>query len=76
MFFIVFLFTHNKGKKNILNDYKTNKMTQREIIDAISTLSEVVKANNNFMFGSEQAHKMANTKIKELIPLINKQNNL
>ena len=46
-------------------------MTQQEIISAIGVLSEVVKANNHLVMGSESIHKMANQKIKELIPLIN-----
>ena len=47
-------------------------MIQEEIINAISALAEVVDANRSFTIGSESTARMANDKIKELIPLINK----
>lgn len=48
-------------------------MTQREVIDAIAALSAVADANKGFVTGSESTQQMANDKIKELIPLINKE---
>ena len=46
-------------------------MTQSEIIEAIKALTEVVKANSGWL-GSEATMKDANAKIKELIPLLNR----
>lgn len=44
-------------------------MTTQEIIDAIATLTEVVKANTKLL-GDEETAKIANAKIKELIVLL------
>lgn len=44
-------------------------MTNQEIIDAIKTLTEVVKANNGWI-GSEKVMREANEKIQQLMKLL------
>jgi len=46
-------------------------MSQREVIDALSVLAEVIKANKGMLLGDEDVIESANKKIAELIPKIN-----
>lgn len=45
-------------------------LTQKEIIEAIAALAEVIKANKGTLLGDEDIIEMANAKLKKLIPLI------
>lgn len=45
-------------------------MKQQQIIEAIDALAAVVDANRGLM-GSESTQRVANDKLKQLIPLLN-----
>ena len=50
---------------------KPNPLNQREVIDALAALAEIIKANKNMLLGDEDVIEAANKKALELIPLIN-----
>lgn len=58
----------NKLKELSINVKDQPAMTQRDVIDAIGALAEVVKANRKLP-GSESVVAAVNEKIRELIPL-------